>query len=283
MPNEALDFVLDLRLQGKADNTLLSYKYDLETFFNHVQKDPREVTKDDIYGFTKYQVELGAKATTINRRLSAIRQFFRYLKHELEVPTEIKFKKIEGRKKPFLLPKHLTQEQIEQVSSSLKKTKHKIVFFILYSTGIRVSELCNLRWEDIDNEDYTMRINNGKGGKDRIIVFGPMLAEMLDEWRPQCKSHIWVVPNQYLSAPLAGSSTTRAVQIMLKTIGKKVELVLTPHMLRHSYATHMLEGGASVRAVQELLGHTKLTTTQVYTQVAQTYVREQYDKAMSGE
>ena len=159
------------------------------------------------------------------------------------------------------LPKTLSKSQVERLLQSAKgSVRDHTILEVLYSTGLRVSELCALQWADVDTVQGTIRVRDGKGGKDRIGVFSGVIVERLNEYRDS----------------LNGQMVERVFPITRKTVwgivtkcAKEARLSgVTPHTLRHTFATHLLDGGANTRDIQELLGHARLDTTQVYTHIA---------------
>lgn len=164
------------------------------------------------------------------------------------------------------LPKPLTKPQMERLLKSPTTIRNHTIIEVLYSTGLRVSELCSLQWTDIDMDRGMVRVRNGKGGKDRITLFSTTMLNQLTVYHEslngQCVGRVFPI-------------TRKTVWEAVSNCGRMVGLShVTPHTLRHTFATHLLNGGANTRDIQELLGHSRLETTQIYTHVAMDRMRK---------
>jgi len=197
-----------------------------------------------------------------NQALSALRFLHRKVLHAPAPVADIPRAK---RKK--ILPKVLSQDEIKAFLAALRSPKHRAIAMILYSGGLRVSEAARLKVEDIDSHRGQIHVRQGKGRKDRYVMLSPVVLEVLREYARVERPHDWLFP--------AGHRRDR--HITPRTIQKEVSRAakdagiqkrVTPHMLRHSFATHLLEAGTDLRYIQELLGHTKISTTVTYTHVA---------------
>lgn len=209
--------------------------------------------------------------STYSRNLSSLRSFYRYLIAFKIVDNNpfSQFKKIHVEKK---LPDVLTFEQIENILYSFDLNKplelrDRVIVEMIYACGLRISELCNLKLKQIDHRDLIIRII-GKGNKERIVPYYDGLEELMNRYINEFRNIYVKEDVEYLFISKRGDKLTpRAIQIMLEGVRKKCGLLINlhPHMLRHSFATHLLDGGSDLRAVQELLGHENLSTTQIYT------------------
>jgi integrase/recombinase XerD len=166
-------------------------------------------------------------------------------------------------KKQKKLPTVLNEKEIQKLLSSPKNPKHQLVLFLLYYTGLRLSELINLKWENLDQERQIINIKQGKGNKDRTIFLHPKIIQ-------KCKETGMGKTGLILTSSRGIKYSKKAIQQIVKQNAKKAKIQknTTPHTLRHSFATHLLENGADIRHIQKLLGHSKLGTTQIYTHVA---------------
>lgn len=166
-------------------------------------------------------------------------------------------------KKQTKLPTVLNQTETQKLLSSSKNPKHKLALHLLYYTGIRLSELINLKWENIDEERRTIKISQGKGNKDRTIFLHQKIIDLFEETGTGKTGYI-------LLSSRGKKYSKKTIQEIVKQNSKKAKITknTTPHTLRHSFATHLLENGADIRHIQKLLGHSKLETTQIYTHVA---------------
>lgn len=274
--------------KGLSDNSIFSYGYDLNKFKSYLDKqqiDLLNVQSKDIMKFLVEEKSRKISAKTLAREVVAIRQFYKYLRDEKQVdfnPTD----KIETPEVMRVIPDHLTLEEINELFDRIKEDnifelRDKCIFELLYSSGLRISEACNLKMEDVDLENMTLSID-GKGGKSRLVPFGEkalnILRLYLEKSRPEILKHRKC---DYIFVSKKGSfinrkSVWRLLNLYIKRTG--IQKKVTPHTLRHSFATHLLENHADLRSVQELLGHIDISTTQIYTQMANKSLKEVHKK-----
>lgn len=259
-----------------------SYYRDISKFIEYLEskgikkfKDvDKEVVSDYVYVLRSGKITNGVKISnsTYSRNLSALRSFYNYLmlKH---ITDENPFDLIKGVKVNRNLPDVLTFDQIMSILDSFDlneplELRNRIIVETLYACGLRVSELCNLKIKDIDFEDLTIRVI-GKGNKERLIPFYPNLKDEFNEYINTYRKDVLNAKEcEYFFVSNRGDKLTeRSIQKMLDKVSLDVGLPIKvhPHMLRHSFATHLLDNGADLRTVQELLGHSGLQTTQIYT------------------
>ncbi|RLG50083.1 MAG: integrase [Thermoproteota archaeon] len=204
------------------------------------------------------------------RRIASLRTFYEFLVDQGIVETNpVTIRRPRVRRK---LPSVLSREEIEKLISAGRSERDRLLLRLLYATGARVSEISALRWEDINIKDRTAVIRGGKGGKDRIVLFDEVTARELAEYR---RKH----GGQGRIFPLSPRTIQRIVKMAAARAGLRKEV--HPHTLRHSIATHLLESGADLRAIQELLGHASLSTTQIYTHVSREHLKKEYEKLWS--
>lgn len=216
------------------------------------------------------------------RKLIAVRNFYRYLAKKKKIKSN-PFEYILNPKKEKKLPAVLSEEEVRKLleavpTSNLLDLRDRVILEMLYSTGVRVNELCNLNHGDIDFLNEEIKVL-GKGAKERIVPVGGVALNLLKDYLNKLKKEydgeaVFINRNK-------GRLTTRSVEEMVKKYAKiaRIETEVTPHTLRHSFATHLLNNGADLRSVQELLGHTSLSTTQIYTHLSAAKLKKEYDKA----
>ena len=271
----------------KSNNTLMSYMRDLNQYHDYLDKELNiksiiKVTLGHIRSYVRYLNDKGMSANSIKRAISSIRVYHNYLSekglmkdnpaHLLEIP-----------KVPKKLPNILTIQEIEDILSAIpSKTPMAIrdlaIFELLYSCGLRVTELCDLKIAHILWDSDMIRVL-GKGGKERFVPLGPIakenLTNYLNQERPELSKKKSKVAEIFLSRN--GNKLTRMmIWILLKkwTANANINKEVSPHTLRHSFATHLLEGGADLRSVQEMLGHADITTTQIYTHLDKEHLNQ---------
>lgn len=272
-----------------SPHTLDAYRTDLYLFLDFLKQEkrvpmsPQEVEHLMIRRYLAH-LHRDLKKSSIGRKLAAIRALFKYLVREgvvLKNPAEL----VSSPKKEKTVPFHLTIDDITALVEAPRDTdllslRDKVILETLYSCGIRVSELAGMNVGDIDHYDAVVRVL-GKGGKERIVPVGRKALDAIGHYLA-----VRALPTSAVDAPFlinarGGRLTTRSVgRIVDKYMVKMATMKkISPHKLRHTFATHMLEGGADLRAIQELLGHASLSTTQKYTHVTIDRLMEVYDKA----
>ncbi|GAV25632.1 site-specific tyrosine recombinase XerD [Carboxydothermus islandicus] len=282
-----LDLFIDYLLleKGFSLNTLLSYRRDLEKFVSFLEKRNISIidaTSNDIKLYLQ-DLARDLKPASVARNLAAIRSFYKYLLRE-KIVGENPALDVDGPKLGLKLPEILSYEEIDLLLkapdlSTWEGVRDRAMLELLYATGLRVSELINLELPNLYLDERYVKIL-GKGAKMRIVPFGEVAAHYLNQYlalRAKRKSN-----SLKLFITRKGSGFTRqGFWKMLKRYGQKAGIAknLTPHLIRHSFATHLLENGADLRIVQELLGHSFIETTQIYTHLTTRKLREVFRKA----
>ena len=287
--------------RNASENTLVSYSIDIGqlVFFKWgVMKEPpfdwTSVTELDARNFLRELTKTGSSATSVRRKLSAARMFFRYLR-KIDVIVDNPFSLLHGPRQEHHLPKVMTVDEISRfLARPLKDLKDGLVneysawrdtafFEFLYSTGCRISEAMAVKWGEIDFARGSV-IVNGKGAKQRMVILGDKAIYALVKLRSAIHSRRSDLADD--SSPVFLSDTlgpiyAELVQARMKRYLAEENLPteLTPHKLRHSFATHLLDAGADLRNVQEMLGHSKLSTTQVYTHVSVERLKDEFAKS----
>ncbi len=244
----------ELRLRGFSPLTVRNYSFFVDKFLKHANKDAANLDAQDAKNYLSSLFESKSK-NTIMLAAAALKFFY------VEVLKK-DFSEIKMPKKERSLPAVLTPEEVRTLIESADTEKSRLIISLLYSSGLRVSELVNLKVSDIDQKECTGWVRRGKGGKDRLIIISSTLVKGLQDYL-EGRS------NQYIFSkekPL----TTRNIQKIIKFTSKRagIQKKVTPHTLRHSFATHLLENGTDIRIIQTMLGHSSLSTTQVYTHIS---------------
>jgi len=281
---QAVDlFIENVRFQaGTTGNTAVSYSVDLAQFASYIEKlgieKISDITIKMIKSYIREMSNWYAKSS-ISRKLSALRSFFSFTM-ELGLINSNPMKTIKGVTSPRPLPKAVSRETINKMLELAKESKtperDTMIFELLYGAGLRISELAALKWEDIDIDSRWL-IVSGKGDKQRRVPFGRFAAKAIEDvYSKRNQNTDFVLPDD----TGCKSINVRTIHRVVTGIAKKTgAFSVTPHVLRHSCATHMLEGGASLRFIQEFLGHENLSTTQVYLTISASRMKESYARA----
>lgn len=271
--------------KGHPENTLDAYLRDLDKLLNYFQgegKSPLEAELEDIEHFAATVRDLGIGARSLARILSGVRQFYRYLVLDGYIkndPTEL----LESPKQSQHLPEVLSTAEVDQIQQTIDLSKweghrNKAIIEVLFSCGLRVSELTQLKLSHLYIDEQFVRVM-GKGSKERLVPISPRALDELGYWfidRNQMK--IKEGEEDYVFLNRRGAHLTRTmILIMLKQYAKEagIEKTISPHTLRHSFATALLEGGANLRAIQAMLGHESIATTEIYTHIDTTTLRKE--------
>jgi integrase/recombinase XerC len=274
------------RRKNISPHTERGYLSDLEQFADFLGfSDPADVDHRIIRDFIAYLMKTGIRKSSIARKLSSIRSFFRYL-HREGTLTANPARLVATPRREKRLPSVLTANDAERLMEAPRAPegrlnevlRDKAVLETLYSTGIRASELVGLNGGDIDRRDRLVRVR-GKGRRERIVPIGGKALDAVSAYTAGKSGG--ADGDAVFTGPSGKRLTARTVQRILQKYGKKLGLArkASPHTLRHSFATHLLESGADLRSIQELLGHASLSTTQRYTHVNLDALMETYDKA----
>ncbi|MFA6519102.1 MAG: site-specific tyrosine recombinase/integron integrase [Candidatus Shapirobacteria bacterium] len=248
----------ELKIMGYSQKTVKSYVYGLGRYFEFKKDKFEAFDEEDIKDFLLDCQERGVSPQTRNLFLNAIKFYYeKVIKTNQNI--EIRMAKKESR-----LPVVLTKEEVEQITGTVKNLKHRLLIALSYGAGLRVSEVVALKVADVNLEELTINIRQGKGRRDRISVVSEKLVEDLRKMMAGKSGSDYVFESER-----GGKLTTRTAQNVFERSLKKagIKKRATFHSLRHSFATHLLENGVDVRYVQELLGHQNIRTTQIYTHV----------------
>jgi integrase/recombinase XerD len=284
------DYILEMDIQSYSSNTLRTYKSILTNFYNFLLKQKKVNSQKAILrSFKKYLQYLKRDKEVSQNYLYlvtvVIKKFFEF--SEIDVTDEIK-----APKRTKSLPKSLNEQEVYDLihakdddydpeksnPQNISRLRNKLILTLLYSTGLRVSELTKLKITAIDEEERTIRVR-GKGEKDRIVIFDDATLNLIHEYLEKRN-----MDSEYLFLSQEGNTlSSRYIQLMIKDYAKDAGITkkVTPHVMRHSFATHLLKNGVDIRAIQQLLGHSNLSTTQIYTSVDMHTLKNVYDDAWS--
>jgi len=283
-PKHLNDFVAYLGSKNSSYHTVSNYTRDILSFLKYIKSEVSQVTHQELQNFISEQHLKGLSPASLRRKLSSIRSFYKFLLDRDLVnlnPAEgIRLPKLEKK-----LPKVLDVDQMSGLLNRNEQTEDLLIrdfamFELMYSSGLRVSEISGLDISMLKLEEGMVKVL-GKGSKQRIVPVGNLALKALDKW-------LKIRPNmlkEYSEALFIGKNGTRlgvrSIQKRLDRLGKikHLEQHVSPHMLRHSFASHMLESSGDLRAVQEMLGHSDISTTQIYTHLNFQYLAKVYDKA----
>ena len=258
-----LSYLDKLELRKYANNTVKTYVNAFETFINYYNtKDLISINESDVRGYILKLIQEDKSNAYINLAINSIKFYYESV---LGMPN--RFYKIERPRKEKKLPKVLSKEDVLSIIANTNNLKHKCIVSLLYSSGIRRNELVNLKISDIDSKRMLIRIEAAKGNKDRYTLLSHSLLKDLREYYQQYKPEKYIVEGLY-GNQYSGQSIGKVV--LNAAIKAGIKIPVTPHMLRHSFATHLLEAGVDLRQIQVLLGHSSSKTTEIYTHVATT-------------
>lgn len=252
----------ELKLRGYSEKTLRSYLGWMERFVRHQRKPAEEMGAAEARAFLCYlQDERKLASSSLNLAGCALRFFYRRV-----LDCEWEIGKIPLQKRPKKLPVVLTEMEVSKLFAATANLKHRAILMILYGAGLRLQEAISLEVKDIDSGAMSIRVRRGKGGKERFVMLSLRLLETLRLYFRQFRPQRWLFYGSTKQAPL----DPRSVQRMVEKSRRKAGLTkrVTSHALRHSFATHLLERGTNLRYIQELLGHSSLRSTLIYTHVS---------------
>jgi len=291
MPEQIEQFLSYLQIEkGLALNTVISYRYDLCLFNDFLSdrgvKRVQDMKRHDAQDYVAYLYGKGMSPATIARRLTAIKGFIRFLQRE-EIITGDHIWNLDTPKPPQVLPHVLSLKQVEDLLAAPDINeplgmRDAAMLELLYATGMRVSEMLNLDLSDFNAEAAYLRCM-GKGSKERIVPVGSYAMQAMSRYLNLGRPSLVTKPDfKALFLNSRGGRLTRQGFFQILSRYASVcccSFPVTPHILRHTVATHLLEGGADLRVVQELLGHADISTTQIYTHLTKNYLRSVYEKA----
>ncbi len=264
------EFQMYLELEGKSQNTVRMYSYYVRRYL----EDGHGLDSRSALRFLAKLKRNGYSNKSLNLVVQALRSYFRFEGFDDEA------EKLRPPRVPRSLPKALTKEEVRKLLSVISplKKRDRLIVLLLYGTGLRVSELCNLKLRDIDFERGIITVRGGKGAKDRMVPLPKPIIEEIKAYlamREDGSEYLLVEERREKKDRIS----PKTVWYILRKYGGKAGIKVTPHMLRHSFATHMLENGVDIRVIQEILGHSNLSTTQIYTKVTVEHLKRAQERA----
>ena len=284
MINEINEYLEYLKIEKKlSDNTILAYQNDLEYYLKYIKKDKvRKVSKEDVIRVIEVLKKNNLDSKSINHASGTYKSMHTYFSIAHNIPNTIEnIKRLKTKKS---LPKVLTIEEVDKLLNIDCKTnydyRNKAMLELLYSSGLRISELLNLTLNDIDFTNDIVRVY-GKGSKERIVPLGDYAIIALKKYIFEYRNSLIKYPTDILFLNNHGNIMSRSgfFKIINRiALENGIEKEISPHVLRHSFATHLLEGGADLRSIQELLGHENMSTTSIYTHLRSDLLKKSYDE-----
>ena len=250
----------ELKIRGFSKRTVETYLFHNRKFLEFVKKEPQDVIEDDAKKYIAYLMsDRKYKPGSVNLALSSVKFFYR------EILQNRAFNAVKAPKSEKKLPTVLTKEEIKKMLNAVENPKHKLLIEFMYSSGLRVSECVSLKMDDLDLKEKMGKIMHGKGNKERYIILSDNLIRHLDKYMDNRKDN-----NPYIFSIRDWHITARQAQKVVSESAKRagIKKRVFCHALRSSFATHLLEAGTDIRVIQELLGHSNLSTTQIYTKVS---------------
>jgi integrase/recombinase XerD len=256
----------DMTVRNFVEKTRNDYIRQVRTFTAFLGRTPDTATAEDLRRFQLHQSQSGVRPPSMNNAVAALRFFFAITLDRPEMARHLTFVR-----EPRKIPVVLSLEEVARLLEAAPGPKYKAALSAAYGAGLRVSEVVSLKVSDVDSKRMLLRIEQGKGRKDRFAMLSPKLLELLRDWYRIARPAVWLFPGRDPMLPMTTRQFNRAVHAAanMAEIKKRV----TPHTLRHSFATHLLEQNTDVRLIQVLLGHAKVDTTQLYTHVATNVIR----------
>jgi site-specific recombinase XerD len=260
-------FIAFLELKNYSKRTIDSYVHVVKQFAVFINRSPDKLTQDDIRNYLLHLKRVKKlEPKTINLHLYAIKSFCQFMLPDTDI-----IRPFTRMREPDKQPKVISREEAERLINAADTLKRKAIISLFYSSGIRLAECTNLRISDIDSKRMVIHIHGGKGAKDRYALLSPRTLGILREYYLKYRPKEWLFPGQIPGNPLH----SRIVHEIVRSTAQKAGLdkTVSPHVLRHSFATHLLEGGTPLQVIQHLLGHARIDTTAIYTHVSTDMLR----------
>jgi integrase/recombinase XerD len=256
-------FLEDMRIKGLQPKTQTMYLRAMRDFTRFLGRSPDTATSEDLRAFQLDMSEKGTGSATFNNRLTVLSFFFSVTCAREGMKRYMRYQRV-----PKKIPVVLSSEEVARILKVAPGPglKYRAAFSVAYGGGLRASEVTHLRIPDIDGDRMLLRVEQGKGRQDRQVMLAPSLLTLLREYYREARPAGWVFPGRNRIDPISTRQFNRAFGFACDFAGIKKKV--SPHTLRHSFATHLLENGTDIRVIQVLLGHAKLETTTIYTKVA---------------
>ena len=257
----------DMTARHFAEKVQKDYIRYVKNFTAFLGRSPETATSEDLRLFQLHMTRNHVSPASINCAIVALRFFFKVTLERDDLVRRLTFVR-EPRKAPIVL----SPEEVARLLEAAPGVKYKAALSVAYGAGLRVSEVVALKVFDIDSQRMTLRVEQGKGDKDRYVMLSPQLLELLRDWWRVARPRAWLFPGLDPVNPMTARQLNRACHAAAQTAG--IAKRVSPHTLRHSFATHLLEQNVDIRVIQVLLGHAKLDTTALYTRVAVNTIRD---------
>ncbi len=277
--------------KGLSGNTILAYRSDIFSFLDFLTEEEilsaSDIQRKHFGSYTKFLMNKDVKPSSIVRKIASLKGLFRYLNAKEDIKANPALG-VNSPRVPKKLPKVVALDEIEEILRGDMTPKERAIFELLYATGLRVSEVVELEINNIDFNANTIK-TMGKGSKERVIPLGGCAKVAIQNYLNDRELALKLLPEGVLRNSATnvavkklflnihcGKISRQFVYNFIKNCGKKIEKIISPHTIRHSFSTHLLERGADLRVVQELLGHSSIVTTQLYTHVSKARLKEVY-------
>ena len=252
----------DMSIRNFAQNTQLSYLQQVSAFARHFECSPEDLGPEQVRAYQVHLViDKSLTASSVGIATSALRFLYGITLKRKWTPDDIPMPK-----KPFKLPVVLSAEEVTCFLASVENLKHRTILMTAYAAGLRISEATHLRVTDVDSQRMVLRVDQGKGRKDRYVMLSPRLLEELRSYWSAARPRAWLFPGDTPGQPISTGAVQQACHKAHRA--SRITKPITPHSLRHAFATHLLESGTDVRRIQLLLGHRSLATTSRYLKIA---------------
>jgi integrase/recombinase XerD len=251
----------DLKVRNYAERTQEIYIGRVAEMARHFKRSPDALSAEEVRGYLRHLTERGVSRSAFAQVVSALRFLYRETLERPEVVPRLPYPRLKRRHPVVLSP-----EEVVRLLRAIRNLKHRTVALVLYGAGLRLGEALALELRDVDSERMVLTIRGGKGDRDRQVVLSQVLLEALRVYWRSYRPSGWLFPGKDPNLPLSPSAIQRAVKAARQRAA--IRKPASPHTLRHSYATHLMEAGTDLRVIQTLLGHRSLRTTQIYTHVA---------------
>ena len=263
----------DMRMRKLGEKTQSTYVRAVRNLAEFLGRSPDTASAEDLRRFQLHMVECGVSAITINATITGLKFFLDVTLDRGELAKRMQYVRV-----PRTLPVVLSREEVARLIAGARNVKHRAALSVAYGAGLRAGEVVSLKVGDVDSQRMLLRVEQGKGSKDRYAMLSPVLLERLRAWwrvghaEGKMLAGGWLFPGMNPTNPMTPKQLNRAIHLAAEAAG--IEKRVSMHTLRHSFATHLLESRVDIRVIQVLLGHKKLETTSMYTQVATEVLRE---------
>jgi integrase/recombinase XerD len=252
----------DMTIRRLKASTQDFYQRTVARFAQHFRRSPAELDYEHVRQYQLHLVQTGCQPVSVNRRMTALRFFYK-----VTMGRHDALEMIPLAREPKRLRQILTPEEVVRLIEAAPGRKYRCAFSIAYGAGLRSSEVVSLKVSDIDSTRMVLRIEEGKGGKDRLAKLSPLMLKELRAWWKEAKPRVFLFPSRFKAFDhISARQYHRACREA--AIRARIDRSVHPHMLRHSFATHLLDQGTNIRVIQAMLGHKKLETTAIYTEVS---------------